>query len=228
MNKLSIKNWSIDDRPREKLISNGKKSLSDAELIAIIIGSGSRTESALELSKNILHQYNNDLNKLSKCTIKDLTNIKGIGEAKAVSIISAIELGLRRKNTEQEERKSITSSQDVFNIMHSNFSDLPYEEFWVLLLNRSNKIIEKVKFSQGGISGTVVDIRLILKSAVQHLASSIILVHNHPSGNIKPSTQDTQLTQKLKEAANFFDIQILDHLIISDHLFYSFADNGSM
>ncbi len=226
MNKLSIKNWSIDDRPREKLISNGKKSLSDAELLAIIIGSGSRTASAVELSQRILHQYNNDLNQLSKCTIKDLMGVKGIGEAKAVSIMAAIELGLRRKNTHKKERQSITSSQDVFDIMQSKLADLPYEEFWAVFLNRSNKIIDKVKFSQGGVSGTVVDVRMILKSAIQHLASSIILVHNHPSGNINPSTEDIHLTTKLKEGAKLIDIQVLDHLIVCDNLFYSFADEG--
>jgi DNA repair protein RadC len=228
MDNLSIKNWSIDDRPREKLIKNGRQSLSNAELMAILIGSGNRTQSAVELSKQILHQFDNDLNKLSKCTIKDLVQIKGIGEAKAVSIIAAIELGLRRKNTDSTIRKAISSSQDVFELMQAKLMDLPYEEFWVIYLNRSNKVIEKIKFSQGGISGTVVDIRLILKSAIQLLASSIILVHNHPSGQTKPSQQDLQLTKKLKEAALLFDIQVLDHLVISDKHFFSFADEGEL
>lgn len=228
MNKLRIKDWSTEDRPREKLIANGKQSLSNTELIAILIGSGSKTFSAVELSQRILHKFDNNLDQLSKSTITDLTEIKGIGEAKAVSIIAAIELGLRRQSANTSVRLRIQSSQDVFDLMYTRLIDLPYEEFWVIYLNRSNKIIEKIKLSQGGISETIVDIRLILKNAIQHLASSIVLVHNHPSGQIEPSSQDLKLTKKLKDAALLFNIQILDHLIIADNQFYSLADEDKI
>lgn len=224
MKKLSIKDWSEEDRPREKLIQKGIQSLSDAELIAILIGSGSKDLSAVELSKYILSQNENDLNRLAKKNIKDLMQFKGIGEAKAISILAALEIGKRRESFEINELKKITSSQDIFHFMNPKLRDLPYEEFWVIYLNRSNRILESLKISQGGISGTVVDNRLILKKCIELLASGIILCHNHPSGQIKPSSQDIAITKKLKEAALFFEIQILDHIIIADPSYYSFAD----
>ncbi len=228
MRKPSIKHWSEEDRPREKLIKNGKQSLSDAELIAILLGSGNKELSALELSKHLLYQVGNNLDVLSKQSVRDLMQYKGIGEAKAVSLIAGLELGKRCLGHQVVKRETIGSSVDVFELMRHKLRDLPYEEFWVLYLNNSNKLIEAVKMSQGGISGTVVDTRLILKNAIEHLASGIILVHNHPSGNLKPSEEDIQITQKLASGAKVFDIQVLDHLIISDEQFISFADEGMM
>lgn len=226
MKNLSIKDWSEDDRPREKLLQKGIQSLSDAELIAILIGSGNREMSAVELSKHILSKSNNNLNLIAKNTVQELMQFKGIGEAKSISILAALELGKRRESVEIEERRKITCSQDISLLMNPIFRDIPYEEFWVIYLNRSNKIIKKIKMSQGGISGTVVDIRLILKNAIQNLASSIILSHNHPSGNIKPSQQDIDLTKKLKKASSYLDISVIDHVIISDNQSFSFADEG--
>ena len=226
MRNLSIKDWSEDDRPREKLLNNGIQTLSDAELIAILIGSGNKELSAVDLSKYILSENDNNLDRLAKKTVSELMLFKGIGEAKAISILSALEIGKRRDATSTELQNKITSSKDVFRIMNSKLRDLPYEEFWVLFLNRSNKIIHKEKMSQGGLSGTVVDIRLILKKAIENLASSIILSHNHPSGQLKPSEQDKSLTQKLKQASSYLDISVLDHIIIADNQFFSFADNG--
>ena len=226
MKKLSIKDWSEDDRPREKLLQKGIQSLSDAELIAILIGSGNRDMSAVELSKYILSENSNNLNNIAKKSVQELINFKGIGEAKAISILSALELGKRRESSEVEERNKITSSKDVFLLLNSKYKDLPYEEFWVIFLNRSNKIIHKERMSQGGVSGTVVDIRIILKKAIENLASSIILSHNHPSGQLKASKQDLDLTQKLKEAAKLIDVSVLDHIIVADNKYYSFADEG--
>lgn len=223
---LTIKDWALEDRPREKLLGKGINSLTDAELIAILIGSGNRNESAVELAKKILKGVKNNLNELGKLTIEDLMASKGIGEAKAVTIIAALELGRRRKQADIMEKKKISGSKDVFEFFQPVLADLPYEEFWILLLNRSNKIIEKFKISQGGISGTVIDVRMILKNAVEKLASSIILCHNHPSGNLQPSEADKKITTKLKDAANIMDMQVLDHLIITDSSFYSFADEG--
>ncbi len=226
MKNLSIKDWAEDDRPREKLLSKGIQALSDAELIAILIGSGNREMSAVELSKHILSNFANDLNLVAKKTVKELTAFKGIGEAKAISILAALELGKRRDSSVVNEQKKINCSKDIFDLMNEKFRDLPYEEFWVIYLNRSNKIIEKIKMSQGGISGTVVDIRLVLKNAVENLASSIILSHNHPSGQIKASQQDIDLTQKLKKASLYFDISVLDHVIVADNQYFSFVDEG--
>lgn len=225
-NNLSIKNWSIDDRPREKLISKGINSLSNAELIAILISSGNKNESAVDLSKTILSKVNNNLNELGKLSIDDFKSFNGIGDAKAIAIIAALELGRRRKLTEAVNKTKITNSKDLFNIFQPILSDLPYEEFWVLCLNRYNKIIEKHKISQGGISGTVIDVRIILKLAVNELASSIILCHNHPSGNITPSNNDKIITEKLKKASEYFDIKILDHIIVADDKYFSFADKN--
>jgi DNA repair protein RadC len=224
--KLSIKEWAIDDRPREKMIKKGIDAVSNAELIAILFGTGTRNESAVELARKLLDLVGNNINELAKLSIKDLKQIKGIGEAKAVTVLTALELGKRRKIEQVIERKKITSSKDVFEIFSSILGDLPYEEFWILLLNRSNSIIDKIKISQGGISGTVTDVRIILKQALERMASGVILVHNHPSGNLKPSDSDTSITQKLKDAGKLMDIAMLDHVIISDSGYYSFADAG--
>lgn len=224
--KLSIKDWAVEDRPREKLVKNGVQSLSDAEIIAILIGTGSRNESAVELSKKVLKSANNNLNELGKLNIPDLTKMKGIGEAKAITIIAALELGRRRKISEIITKQKITQSKDIFELFQPILGDLPHEEFWILLLNRSNRIIEKFKISQGGISGTVIDIKIILKQAIEKLASSIILCHNHPSGNKYPSNADDSITEKLKKGANLLDIQVLDHIIVADVEYYSYADEG--
>lgn len=223
---LTIKHWAEEDRPREKLLAKGTMSLSDAELIAIIIGSGNAEDSAVELSRKILQSADNNLNLLGKFTVNDLQKFKGIGEAKAISIVAALELGRRRKKEDAPDKKQIQSSNDVFEIFQPIFADIPHEEFWVLLLNRSNRIIEKLRVSQGGVSGTVTDIRLILKPAIEKLASSIILCHNHPSGNNRPSENDISITQKAKEAAKFMDIAVLDHIIVCEKNYYSFADEG--
>jgi DNA repair protein RadC len=223
---MKIKDWAPEDRPREKLIAKGLSSLSDAELIAILIGSGTRNESAVELAKRILKNSNNNLNELGKLSMKDLMKEKGIGEARAISIVSALELGRRRNSSDTTTKLSVRSSRDVYEAIQPSIGDLPYEEFWVLYLNRSNKIIEKKKISQGGITGTVTDIRIILKEAVNILSTGLILCHNHPSGNIKPSDSDISLTKKLKEASKYFDINLLDHVIIADKNYFSFADEG--
>src|ERR1035437_5545547 len=225
---LTIKSWAEEDRPREKLLSKGRHVLTDAELIAILIGSGSRKETAVELGKRILAEFGNNLNALAKLSVSDLMKFKGIGEAKAISIVAAMELGRRRKETETAKREKITSSKDIFDVFRPQFLDLPHEEFHVLLLNRSNLIIRKEVVSRGEVSGTVVDPKIIFKIAVEHLASSIILCHNHPSGNLKPSDADISLTKKIKEAGILLEIPILDHLIISDSGYFSFADEGMM
>lgn len=226
--KLNIKAWAEEDRPREKLILKGRSSLSDAELIAILIGSGNRQESAVELSKKILASINNNLNRLGKLTIKDLEKFNGIGEAKAISIIAALELGRRRKNSTTEQNPIIHSSKDAFDVIKEVLADLPHEEFWVIYLNKKNEIIKKVNISKGGIDGTVADTKIIFKHAIEQLASAIILCHNHPSGNLKPSNADIKLTKKLKETGLMMDIPVLDHLIIGEKNYYSFADEGLM
>lgn len=223
---FSIKHWSEDDRPREKLLSKGKSILSDAELIAILIGSGSRNESAVELSKRILQQNNNQLHQLQKQTIQQLMQFRGIGEAKAVSIVAALELAKRLQLSETKELTKIGSSADVCRLMQPVIGDLPHEEFWVLFLNNSNKVIYKLQLSKGGLTQTVVDIRLIFKTALEHLATALILVHNHPSGQLNPSSTDKDITQKIKLAGNSLDIRLLDHLIVTRSEYYSFADEG--
>ena len=219
----SIKNWSSDDRPREKLIEKGELSLSDAELLAILLGSGSRNESALDLAKRILSYAQNNLIELSRLSVDDFMQFKGIGEAKAVTLCSSFELARRRKN-KTLDRIKITSADDVFNEIAPFISDLNHEEFWVLYLNRSNIVLKKCRMSSGGISGTVVDQKIILKKALLCLASSIILVHNHPSGNINPSIQDKKVTKKMKLACELLEINLLDHIIIAGNSYYSFAD----
>jgi len=222
----SIKSWSLEDRPREKLLEKGRSVLTDSELLAILIGSGIPGESAVDLSRKMLQTVDNSLNNLGKLSIKELTKFKGIGEARAIVIAAALELGRRRQVSEAEDIESIKSSKDIFDIMSPYLSDLQVEEFWVLLLNKSNKIIKKELISKGGVSATVVDIKLIFKSAIDNLASSIVLLHNHPSGNIKPSKEDIRLTQKVKEACEFMDVNLLDHIIIANKNYLSFIDEG--
>lgn len=221
-----IRSWAEDDRPREKLLLKGKSVLSDAELIAILIGSGSAEETAVSLSKRILQSLNNNLSALGKLSVKDLTQFKGIGEAKAISIIAALELGRRRIDSEPEKRVKISDSQSAFDTIYPHLGDLGHEEFWVIFLNRANAVIGKQNISKGGISGTVVDPKVVFKMAVQFPASAIILAHNHPSGNLKPSQADHQLTRKLKDAGKALDIPVLDHLIIGERDYFSFVDEG--
>lgn len=223
---FSIKNWSQDDQPREKLRDKGKAALSDAELVAILIGSGTKAESAVALCKRILASTDNNLSELGKLSIKQLTAFKGIGEAKAISIIAALELGRRRRGADALERKKITSSVSVFELMQPVIGDLPHEEFWIVYLNNSNKVIQKNQLSKGGITGTLVDVRLALKTALEVSATAIILVHNHPSGTLKPSQADKDLTTKLKTAGQSLDIKVLDHLIITENAYFSFADEN--
>ena len=223
---FSIKNWSQDDQPREKLLYKGKAALSDAELVAILIGSGNKTESAVELSKRILASVDNNLSELGKLSIKQLMEFKGIGEAKAITIAAALELGRRRRGEEALEKKKITSSKSVFELMQPIIGELQHEEFWIIYLNNSNKVILKNQLSKGGITGTLVDVRLVLKNALEVGATGLILAHNHPSGTLKPSEADKQITNKLKIASESLDIKVLDHLIITENAYFSFADNG--
>ncbi|MCS6822978.1 MAG: DNA repair protein RadC [Cytophagaceae bacterium] len=223
---FSIKKWAEEDRPREKLLQKGKGALSDAELIAILIGSGSQEMSAVELSKYILSQNNNDLNELAKRSVSELCRFKGIGEAKAIAIISALELGRRRKESSQLQKNKIECSKDIYELMRPDLLDLKHEEFWIVLLSRSNHVLKKMQISKGGVAGTVADPKLIFKPALDILASHIVLVHNHPSGNLKPSEQDIALTRKIREAGNILEIPVIDHLIFTDHGYFSFNDEG--
>ena len=223
---FSIKNWSQADQPREKLLYKGKAALSDAELVAILIGSGNRNESAVDLCKRILASVDNNLSDLGKLSIKQLMEFKGIGEAKAISIAAALELGRRRRGEEALEKKKITSSKSVFELMQPLIGELQHEEFWIIYVNNSNKVIQKNQLSKGGITGTLVDVRLVLKNALEVGATGLILAHNHPSGTLKPSEADKQITNKLKVAAESLDIKVLDHLIITEKAYYSFADEG--
>jgi DNA repair protein RadC len=221
-----ITNWSEDDKPREKLMLKGKSVLSDAELIAILIGSGSRNESAVGLSKRILASVDHNLNALGKLSIAQLMNFKGIGEAKAISIIAAMELGKRRRNEDAAELTKITSSKAVFEIMQPIIGELPHEEFWVLFLNNSNKVLFKTQLSKGGMTGTMVDVRIVFKIAFEQNATAIILAHNHPSGKLQASDADIQITKKIKTAGQQLDIPVLDHIIITENGYYSFVDEG--
>lgn len=227
-NSISIKSWAVEDRPREKMLLKGIQSLSDAELLAVMIGSGTRNGSAVDVARQVLYTAENNLDKLGKYNVNDFKKIKGIGEAKAVTILAALELGRRRNLSKMNEESRVTGSLDVFNLMHPVLADIVHEEFWILLLNRSNKVMDKKKMSQGGIAGTVTDIRMILKYALDSLASSLILCHNHPSGNEKPSEADISITRKLKDAAGIMDISLLDHVIIAGQKYYSFADENML
>ncbi len=223
---LKITAWAEEDRPREKLQLKGRGSLSEAELLAILLGSGSKNETALDLARRILNFWGNDLNLLAKQTIADLTQFKGVGEAKAIGVIAALEFGRRRQLCAVKTQKQIRSSKDAFNIFHPLLGDLPHEEFWVLYLNRSNKIIVRERISIGGVAGTIADIKIIFKRAVELLASGIILIHNHPSGNLKPSVADKQLTEKVAKAGRVLEVAVLDHLVVAESGYYSFADEG--
>ena len=223
---FSIKQWCEDDRPREKLLIKGKNALSHAELIAILINSGNREESAVALSQRILASVAINLNELGKLSVKDLMKFKGIGEAKAITILAALELGRRRRGEEALEKKKITSSSSVFELMQPIIGELPHEEFWIVYLNNSNKVLQKIQLSKGGITGTLVDVRLVLKTALQIGAIGLILTHNHPSGTLVPSQADKNITQKLKIASESIDIKVLDHLIITEKAYFSFADEN--
>lgn len=226
MEKLTIKNWALDDRPREKLLAKGKTVLSDAELIAILIGSGNRNESAVALSKRILQTVDGNINALAKLSVEKLTEFNGIGQAKAITIITALELGKRRQLEIALEKPKITCSKDVFNIMQPVIGDFDHEEFWVLFLNNSNKVVVKSQVSKGGLTATIVDVRLLFKRALELACVGLIVCHNHPSGKLQPSSADRNITQKIKEAGVILDIKLLDHLIITQKAYFSFADEG--
>jgi DNA repair protein RadC len=223
---MSIKFLAEDDRPREKFLLKGRNSLSDSELLAIIMGSGSRDETAVELARKILASVNNNWHQLSLLTIKDLTKFKGIGEVKAISIATALEIGKRRASQEIPEKPQISSSNDAYKILKLHLADLRTEEFWAIFLNQSNKVIHIAQLTQGGINQSIVDIRIVFKTALDHFATGIIISHNHPSGNLKPSTEDIQITKKVKDAGNLMNVQLLDHLIITQNSYLSFADEG--
>ena len=228
MKKMTIKSWALDDRPREKLRAKGKSTLSNAELIAILIGSGNKTESAVDLSKRILQSVEHNLNLLAKLSVEQLMEFNGIGEAKAISILTALELGKRRQHQPAFAITKIATSKDVFVMMKPFFEDKNYEEFWAIYLNNSNRILSKELCSKGGITSTVVDVRLLYKRALELSAVGIIVCHNHPSGSVKPSIPDRELTDKIKQAGLSLDIQLLDHLIITEKSYFSFADHGEI
>lgn len=226
LRETGILSWHEGERPREKLIQRGKTALSDAELIGILLGSGARSLSAVDLARQLLKAADYDLQRLARMSVEELMGFKGIGEAKAINIISALELGRRRKERNPVKREKITCSEDIYRLMRPHLQDEVREEFWIVMLNRANLVMKKYPVSQGGVSGTVADPKLIFKAALQLPASAIILVHNHPSGNLKPSTADIQLTQKLKQAGNMLDLPVLDHIIYTDQHYFSFADEG--
>ncbi len=223
-----ITSWSEEDRPREKLMSKGKAALSDAELLAILLGSGVGKLSAVDLGKDIMNRAGNNLNQLARFGIKELTRVKGIGPAKAITIMAAMELGRRRKEQAPAEKPRITCSADAYEIIRPHLMDLQHEEFWIILLNRANMVLNTRCISKGGVSGTVADPKLIFKEALDHTASAVILSHNHPSGNRRPSDADIRLTKKVKEAGKLLDMPVLDHIIYTDNSYYSFADEGMM
>ncbi|WP_343531702.1 DNA repair protein RadC [Pedobacter sp.] len=225
-NKLGIKAWAEADRPREKLLQQGRRQLTDAELIAILIGSGNKNETAVDLSKRILASCQNDLDKLSQLGVKELSRFKGIGEAKAIAIVAALELGRRRNGANATEIQKILSSVDAFNVVKTDLADLPHEEFWLLLLNRANVMVGKHFMSKGGQAGTVIDPKMVFKIAIEQGAASMVLVHNHPSGNLKPSSADINITKKLVELGTLMEIRIYDHIIVCNNRFLSLADEG--
>ncbi|HRH68200.1 MAG TPA: DNA repair protein RadC [Flavobacteriales bacterium] len=226
--KLSIPEWSKDDRPRERMLARGAKGLSDAELIAILIRSGTTTESALDLARIILNKAGNDLHKLASLGVAELVRIHGVGEAKAMSIVAALELGQRRKQTSVAERPLIAGSDSAHELLRPLVADLHHEEFWLILLDRGNRLLETLRVSQGGMHGTVADPKIIFREALDRRASSVILCHNHPSGQLRPSPEDITLTRKLVEGGRFLDILVQDHLIVARTGYYSFADNGQL
>lgn len=228
MEKLTINQWAEEDRPREKMMLKGAEALSDAELLAILIGSGSPEESAVSLMQRVLAACGNDLNRLGKWEVGDFSRFKGMGPAKSVTVMAALELGKRRKLQERKERVVITSSQDVYEMFHPMLCDLPAEEFWVLLLNQASKVIEPVRISRGGIDQTVADVRTILREALLKRATQLILVHNHPSGSPRPSREDLRLTEQVCKAADVMNIRVTDHVIVTDGLYHSMADEGQL
>jgi DNA repair protein RadC len=221
-----LRSWAVEERPREKVIANGVQYLTDAELLAILLGSGTRNKTAVELARTILGQAGNNLHELGKESLGDLLKVKGVGPAKAISVIAALELGRRRAGIPSKEKIPVKSSETVYNLFQPILGDLEHEEFWLLMLNRANKVLGRYKVSQGGLSGTVIDTRIILKKALDNLASSIIVCHNHPSGNDQPSDADLKITEKLKKAADMLEIKLLDHVIIAEKSYFSFADEG--
>ena len=225
-NSHALTTWAVEERPREKVMANGVQYLSDAELLAILLGSGTRNMDAVELARLILKGAGNTLQQLGRQGIGDLVRIKGVGPAKAINLLAAMELGRRRAGMQHPEKIPVKSSETVFNLFHPLMGDLEYEEFWLLMLNRANRVLGRFKVSQGGLSGTVIDTRIILKKALDNLASSIIVCHNHPSGNKQPSDADVKITEKLKKAAEMLEIKLLDHVIIADKSYFSFADEG--
>lgn len=226
--KLSIREWSKEDRPRERLLARGPKALSDAELVAILIRSGTPKDSALDLARTILNQADNDLHKLADLGVFKLMKTHGVGEAKAMSIVAALELGQRRKDTTLKDRALISGSQSAYEVLRPKLADLPHEEFWLLLLDRGNRSLGLHCISQGGMHGTVADPKIIFRAALDRSASSVILCHNHPSGQLRPSEEDIRLTRKLVEGGRFLDIVVQDHLIVAATGYYSFADNGQL
>lgn len=226
MEKLTIRQLAEDDRPREKMMQKGAKALSDAELIAILIGSGNKDESAVTLSQRMLSSCGGDLSQLSKWEIEEYARFKGMGPAKSLTVMAALELGRRRKLQERMERPLITSSVDIYELFHPLMCDLPTEEFWVLLLNRSNRVIGKERISSGGIDQTTADVRTILREALLSRATQIAVVHNHPSGNARPSQEDRHITERIKEAGRFMNIHLTDHVIVCDGTYFSFNDEG--
>jgi len=225
-NSNALKTWAVEERPREKVMANGVQYLSDTELLAILLGSGTKNMTAVELARFILKRAGNNLHELGRQTLGDLLKVKGVGPAKAISVLAAMELGRRRAGMHHTEKIPVKSSDTVYNLFHPLLGDLDHEEFWLLMLNRANRILGRFKVSQGGLSGTVIDTRIILKKALDNLASSIIVCHNHPSGNNKPSDADVKITEKLKKAAEMLEIKLLDHVIIADKSYFSFADEG--
>lgn len=223
---VSIKDLAEDDKPREKLLLKGKSSLSNVELLAILLATGTRKKSALDLAREILEKSNRSLDELAKLTVKDLCKIEGIGPAKAITIIAAIELAGRRQQTIAREKSKIKSSKDAYEILRHHLQDLNHEEFWLLCLSRSGTVTAEIRISEGGITGTVADPKKIFKYALDHLATGIIVCHNHPSGNLTPSEQDRELTNKIRAAGKVLDITLMDHLIITQKQYYSFADEG--
>jgi DNA repair protein RadC len=225
-NSHALTTWAVEERPREKVLANGIQYLSDSELLAILLGSGTRNQTAVELARTILHGSGNNLQELGRQSIGELVRIKGVGPAKAITLLAAMELGRRRSGMHRVEKMPVKSSETVFNLFHPLMGDLEHEEFWLLMLNRANRVLGRYKVSQGGLSGTVIDTRIILKKALDNLASSIIVCHNHPSGNMQPSDSDVKITGKLKKAAEMLEIKLLDHVIIADKSYFSFADEG--
>ena len=226
MEKLTIRQLAEEDRPREKMMTKGSEALSDAELIAILIGSGNADESAVTLSQRMLASCSGDLNSLGKWGLENFCTFKGMGPAKSLTVMAALELGRRRKLQERKERTRITSSVDIYELFHPLMADLPTEEFWVLLLNRSNRIIDKVRISSGGIDQTTADVRTILREALLARATQMVLIHNHPSGNIQPSQEDKRITERIKGAGHLMNISVIDHVIVTDGAYYSFNDEG--